>query len=69
MAYNYYSNLKLLTEKAALAPASTSSYAYPMQIPFSMKLTKGGFLGADDAATVPLFVKPHETTNYGYWGN
>jgi hypothetical protein len=66
MAYNYYSNLKLLTEKAALAPAATSSHAYPKVLPFSMKLSTGGFLDADDKAFIPTFITPHTSTTYGY---
>ena len=69
MAYNYYSDLKLLTTQAAIAPSSTSSsYAYPRVTPFNMKLSTGGFLGTNDAASIPTFVTPYTSTSYGYWG-
>lgn len=69
MVYNYYSDLKLLTAQAAIAPSpsSTSSiYAHPIATPFNMKLSTGGFLGKNDTASIPTFVTPYTSTSYGY---
>jgi hypothetical protein len=63
MAYNYYSNLKLLTEQAAVAPSATSSYTTPLNS-FAMK--NYGFYGATQTSDAPIFITPHESTNYGY---
>ena len=63
MAYNYYSDLKLLTTQAAI---TSRSYAYPKASPFNMKLSTGGFLGANDTAPIPTFITPYMTTSYGY---
>lgn len=66
MAYNYYSNLRLLTEQAAVALSATSGYATPRNS-FSMK--DSGFYGATQTSVAPSFVTPYESTTYGYWGN